>query len=187
LSFTAASNAAPKVVRITDVQPLKADTESTRRNLGGAALHRDDRIVWVHDHRNPCGSRHCFLQKRQTLLGKIQEHEANACHVAAWPGQVCDKARRNRISDLDHDNAVGEPSLSDEVPSLFPAEVTESLPEGLPGGGAGLAGLGSQHSDPQRLARLLSLAASGDKTRPPGRTTTSPISRMGTSKARSWA
>jgi hypothetical protein len=118
LSFTAASNAAPKVVRITDVQPLKADTESTRRNLGGAALHRDDRIVWVHDHRNPCGSRHCFLQKRQTLLGKIQEHEANACHVAAWPGQVCDKARRNRISDLDHDNAVGEPSLSDEVPSL---------------------------------------------------------------------
>jgi hypothetical protein len=48
---------APKVVRITDVQPLKADTESTRRNLGLAPLHRDDRIVWVHDHRNPCGSR----------------------------------------------------------------------------------------------------------------------------------
>src|SRR5438105_4521012 len=77
---------APKVVHIADVQPLKADTESTCGDPGLAPLHRDDRIVWVHDHRDPGGSRYCFLQNRQTLLGKIQEHETNARHVGAWPG-----------------------------------------------------------------------------------------------------
>src|SRR5215475_783999 len=76
----------PKVTHVADVQPLKTDTESTRRRLGLAPLHRDNRIVGVHDHSDPFGSRYGFLQNRQTLLSEIQEIDADARHVAAWPG-----------------------------------------------------------------------------------------------------
>ena len=54
--------------------------------------------------------------------------------------------------------AVGEPSFNDDVSSVFPAEVTEALAEGIPRGSARLAGLGSQQPDAIDLPRLLRFA-----------------------------
>jgi len=62
------------------------NTKAARCSLGLPPLRRDDGIVWVHNHGDPCGCRCGFPEKFEAFLGQISGHVRNTRHVATWPG-----------------------------------------------------------------------------------------------------